>query len=490
MFMAFPLNSRPDWRNPPLLTILLIVINCAIYFGPQRWEEHALEKARAYYGQSELPRVELPRFVEYLHRGTPEQQIDAVWAQRALQANGYYPVLGLMERDPRFISALRSGQILHPDEPDYPAWREQRLKYEALKGRPFTARWASIPADWNPYALVSAAFLHGSLAHLLGNMVFLFVFGYTVEMALGRTRYLIYYLLAGVGGEIGDLITRWGSPVMGLGASGAISGLMAMYAALYGRQRIRFFYQFLFYFDYVTAPAIILLPIWIGHEFLQQLLQPNVGVAHMAHAGGLIVGGLLIWHFKAQHPQVRLPTGEIPPDPLLAERAHALALVKALRMDEARLAFAKLAEKHAQDAQLVLQYFNLAKLKPDSEDFQRAAALVFALDSADPATETQIHESFKIYLQTAKPSVRFSAEHLVRLAMRFAHMGQAADAARLGRALLARVPQHEDLPRVLLAASNALSRNQEADAATELAGLLRDRFPQSAEARIAAQQFA
>ena len=488
MFFAFPLDSKPDWRRPPLLTILLIVVNCAIFFGPQRWEEQAMEKALVYYVDSQLPALELPQFVQHLRGGTPEQRTRALWVERALQARTYAPVVEAMERDQPFIAALRSGRILHPEQADYAAWREQRLRFEAIKGPPFTARWASIPADWNPLSLVSAAFLHGSTSHLLGNMVFLFVFGYTVELALGRTRCLAYYLLAGAGGEVGDLITRWGSSGMGLGASGAIAGLMAMHATLYGKQRIRFFYQLLFYFDYVKAPAIILLPIWIGHEFLQQWLRPNGGVAYMAHAGGLIVGALLIWQFKRQRPALRMPVGEAPPDPAIAERARALALVKALRLDEARAAYAALAVKQPQDARSVLQYFNLAKLQPASADFQRAAALVFALDSADPATEAQIHESFATYLQTAKPSMHLSPENLVRLAMRFAHLGQASDSARLGRALLASDPQHEDLPRVLLAASNALSRNRNFEAAAELARELRERFPQSAESRIAAQQ--
>ena len=104
---------------------------------------------------------------------------------------------------------------------------------------------------------------------------------YTVEQTLGTKRYLALYLLAGACGDLGDLLSRWNSPIIGLGASGAISGLMASYAVLYGRQRIRFFYQFLFYFDYVKAPAIILLPVWIGHEFLQQAINSEGGIAYI-----------------------------------------------------------------------------------------------------------------------------------------------------------------------------------------------------------------
>ena len=77
---------------------------------------------------------------------------------------------------------------------------------------------------------------------------------------------------------------------LGLGASGAVSALMGMYAVLYRMRRIRFFYQFLVYFNYVTAPALLLLPAWIANELLQHWLGGR-GIAYMAHLGGLLTGG-------------------------------------------------------------------------------------------------------------------------------------------------------------------------------------------------------
>lgn len=488
MFFAFPLNSRPDWRNPPLATLLLILVNCIVFFGPQRWDAAALDKALAYYVDSDLPHIELPRFLEHLRHGSRPQQDASEWVQAALAAQDYAPVATLMENDRAFVAALRSGTLLRPVAPEYPAWREQRRHFETLRGQPFTTRWASIPADWQPASLVTAAFLHADVIHLLGNMVFLFVFGYTVELALGRPRYLAYYLLAAIGAELGDLAVRWGSLSMGLGASGAVSGLMALYVVLYGRQRIRFFYQLLFYFDTVKAPAIVLLPVWLAHELLQQQLQQD-HVAHMAHAGGLLSGALLAWDFRRRHSVVQLPSDEPSADPTLRQRARARELLQALRIDAACTAYAALARQLPQDAELVLQFFNLAKLQPASADFHGAAALVFGLEQGDDATEGKIHEAFMNYLLKAVPGGRFSSAQLARLALRFARLGQATDAARLSRALLARAPAHEDLPRVLLAASNALARNRDAPAAAELAGALCAKFPQSAEARIVAELY-
>jgi hypothetical protein len=222
-------------------------------------------------------------------------------------------------------------------------------------------------------------FLHGSFWHLLSNMVFLFAFGYTVELTLGHWRYLVLYLLCGIGGDIGDLIARWGTYGAGIGASGAISGLMAMYVVLYGARRIRFFYQFLFYFDYVSAPAIILLPLWIGTELLQHWFDSFSNVAHMAHVGGLLPAQVLAWAYKRRHPDLAVPETRAAIDPFEVDRAHAEALLRALRLDEARSAFGQLAAKARQDTVILSHYFNLARLVPASEDFHRAAAMIFAL---------------------------------------------------------------------------------------------------------------
>ncbi|MBI3371973.1 MAG: rhomboid family intramembrane serine protease [Betaproteobacteria bacterium] len=486
MLLIFPLNDKPDWRHPPWITMLLILANVLVYFGPQSRDENAADTAASFYLRSPLPRLELPRYAEYLRaRGDRDSRL---WAERidtALAKGRFEGPYALMRRDQRFLARLRAGQVLRPDEPGYAQWREQRLRYDAIRGTPFTERWASNPADWNPVTAVTSVFLHGGVAHLLGNMLFLFVFGYTVEKTLGGRRYLAFYLLAGIGGALCDLAVRWGSHSIGLGASGAISGLMAMYVVLYGRRPIKFFYQLLFYFDYVTAPAIILLPAWIAHEIFQQWFGDE-GVAYMAHAGGLVTGAMLTaWH-KHKHPETQVPASEPPSDPGMEELARAEALVKQLKIDEARDAFARLAATRPRDSRVVSQYFNLARLAPASEDFHRAAALMFALNDTDAPTSALIHEGFSTYVKTAKPAARLTSEDLARLALRFGREGHSADAARLARMLLGRTPGHAALPGVLLAAANALRRQGSVERAEDLSRELRERFPHSAEARLAA----
>ena len=485
MFFAFPLNDKPNWRKPPWATLLLIAVNLLIFFGPQSWDRAALEKAARFYFQSDLPALELPRYAEYLRERGDRDSL--LWAGRidgALASKQVVPVFKFMQNDRAFLARLDAGQVIRQGESVYARWREQHQRYEELRGTPFTDRLASNPSDFRLWTLFTSMFLHGGVAHLLGNMVFLFVFGYTLEKTLGAGRYLGYFVVAGLCGSALDLAVRWGSHVSTLGASGAISGLMAMYVVLYGRRKIKFFYQFLFYFDYVTAPAIILLPLWIGHEMFQQWFGGE-GVAYMAHAGGLISGAVLMWLQKRVKPETQAPPSIMPEDTGREEFARAEALLKQMRVDEARAVYAALAGKRPTDPSVLAPWFNLAKHKPDSVDFHRAASLIASLSGNDESTAALVLQSYQTYMQSAKPLPKYTPGEMSRLAMRFATGGQGAEAARLARLLMDRAPAHTDLPRVLLAAAHALKRKGEPDKAASLYAELKKRFPQSEEARMA-----
>ena len=124
-------------------------------------------------------------------------------------------------------------------------------------------------------------------------MVFLFMFGFTLEKALGPLLYLVCYLLGGVGASALAAWTYQGMGGLGLGASGAISALMGMYVVLYGMRRIPFFYMVLFYFNLARWPALVLLPVWIAWEGVQHLMGGG-HVAYMAHLGGLVTGAVMM----------------------------------------------------------------------------------------------------------------------------------------------------------------------------------------------------
>jgi membrane associated rhomboid family serine protease len=141
-------------------------------------------------------------------------------------------------------------------------------------------------------AVVVSMFLHGGLLHLGGNMLFLWIFGNNIEDRLGRVRYLLFYLAAGVVATASQVALDPSSVLPMIGASGAIAGVMGAYLLLYPNARIL---SLLFVFP-VEIRAKWLLGFWFVSQFF---LSPSSGVAWGAHVGGFVFGALLALGWRA-----------------------------------------------------------------------------------------------------------------------------------------------------------------------------------------------
>ena len=144
-------------------------------------------------------------------------------------------------------------------------------------------------------------FLHGGWGHLIGNAMYFWVFGNNVEDSMGRSRFLVFYLVCGLVAAATHIAVDPRSPVPTVGASGAISGVLGAYLILYPRVRVRYF-VFLFF---VRFPAWVALLWWFGTQLLTGLPQLNEinpevsgGVAVWAHVGGFVAGVLLVKLFE------------------------------------------------------------------------------------------------------------------------------------------------------------------------------------------------
>jgi len=145
--------------------------------------------------------------------------------------------------------------------------------------------------------LLTSMFLHGGWLHLLGNMLFLWVFGGSVEDRMGHSLYLVFYLISGIGAGVIHTIANWGSTLPSIGASGAISGVLGAYIVFFPRSRILTLVPLLFFFFTVRLPATLMLGYWFIIQFLSgvsTLGQENQGgVAWWAHIGGFLLGVIL-----------------------------------------------------------------------------------------------------------------------------------------------------------------------------------------------------
>jgi rhomboid family protein len=163
--------------------------------------------------------------------------------------------------------------------------------------------------------IFASMFLHGGWLHLIGNMLFLFVFGRSIEDRYGHLQFLLLYFLSGLAAAVTHILLNAGSAVPTIGASGAIAGILGAYAVCFPRARITTLIFLVFFFWRVEIPALFLLGYWFliqfvaGYQMLAIETATGGGVAWWAHVGGFIAGILLAIILR---PVRRGPVVEVP----------------------------------------------------------------------------------------------------------------------------------------------------------------------------------
>ncbi len=214
---------------------------------------------------------------------------------------------------------IQAGREAPPIFDPYYAYTTRRLPgqsvstYAIAQDDWFLMQYALIPAEllggtdlpptipipiW--LTLLSAMFLHGSILHVLGNMLYLWIFGDNVEDAMGPVRFLIFYLLCGAVASFAQIAIAPGSSIPTIGASGAIAGVLAAYFMLYPYAKVLTIIPIFFFLRLVAVPAVFLLGFW----FVLQVISgagsfgSSGGVAWFAHIGGFVAGLLLVGPFR------------------------------------------------------------------------------------------------------------------------------------------------------------------------------------------------
>jgi membrane associated rhomboid family serine protease len=170
---------------------------------------------------------------------------------------------------------------------------------ELIGGDAFVMAWSAIPAQivsghhW--ITILTAMFMHGSWSHIIGNMVFLWAFSPEIEDAMGRVRYLVFYLAGGLVAMLAQIAAVPHSTVPNLGASGAIAAVMGAFLVIYPRDRIRTVLIIFVFIKVTFIPACLLIGFWFLTQLVHAGAVANVqsgGVAYLAHIGGFIFGAV------------------------------------------------------------------------------------------------------------------------------------------------------------------------------------------------------
>ena len=175
----------------------------------------------------------------------------------------------------------------------------------------FIARYGVIPDQFHWYTLITSQFLHGGWLHIIGNMIFLWAFGRTLEDAMGSAKFLAFYLMCGMAAGLTQAYVTAGSHVPSIGASGAIAGVMGAYVLKFPRAQIYSLVFIVVFITRVEIPALFFIPYW----FITQVFNgagsigySNVsesGTAWFAHIGGFIAGLILVSIMGTQSRYVR-----------------------------------------------------------------------------------------------------------------------------------------------------------------------------------------
>ena len=483
MFIV-PVTGNISRRNLPLLTIGLILINCLIFFIFQSNQAEEYMEAEGYYFTSGLAEMEIYRFIEYRH-ATMDEPMDSQELDR-LNDEELTELYLKMREDGEFEAKLKNEEIITPQDPEYDEWKQLRNWYEDLHSKIISTRYGFTPAEAKPITLFTHMFLHGSFQHLLGNMIFLWLLGCMIEMGSSRVFYSITYLLTGLGAVTLFWLMHSKSGIQLVGASGAISGLMGTFCALYGRKKVKFFYSLGIYFNYIKAPAIILLPVWIAKEIFFLYTDDLGNVAYEAHLGGLIsgavmglVGFILFRKANAERLETDEPVDEISP---LIERA--LAHVGRLEMDDASRLLEQALVKDPNHINAMTHLFNIHKNSPRDPQFHEIARKLLnrlIVDNAHHQTARQVFEEYTKL--TDRPCL--TADLYLRMISVLAGSGYPEKAEGIMSMFLKQKPDLPGIPAALLKLAEGFREKGIGEKHHRCLMLLGKRFPDTTEGQIA-----
>lgn len=414
--LILPMERTFNIRRPPVVTLLLLIVNTVVFLATSGSDDETLAAAVVAYEEQEILATELPLYGDYLaEEATGPEHWRDIESVEALSSYEHFHLIVQLLVDDNYAQYLEDHSDLFTHMELDALERKQEIT-ETYIPRLIIYRFGFVPAEFSFLTLFSSQFLHGGWAHLIGNMVILVLLGITVEQLLGSFNYTLFYLLSGAFGAVVYGLVHFGSPMPAVGASGAISGLMGMYVAAYGKRKIRFFYWIGVYFNYAKLPALMMLPVWVGKEVFDFFFtESNVG--YTAHAGGLVAGAGLVLLGKSSFAKVdtEIIENRNEENEYREDLEHALQLVDRADFQAAKQALSRLLERYPDDARALFQLVQIAKAKPGSKDYHLATYnyLKSVLSTGSVSSDTL--SIIRDYLSLAAPGPRIRGQLLAQM---------------------------------------------------------------------------
>ena len=485
--LIIPLTGKISKQNPPIVTILLILINCFVFFIFQWGDDEKYRKAFEFYLESGLAKMELTRYRDYIIDTRGEGSLPAFLEQKELSDDAFMHLYPEMQRDKVFLNKLHNEEIITTEDPEYGSWKSLRMHFDAMKAQTVAQKYGFKPAERNWLTTITHMFLHGGFMHLLGNMVFLWLVGCVLELGCGRAFYLALYLLTGVAAVWFFGLIYMSSTTPLVGASGAIAGLMGAFTVLYGKKKIKVFYSFGFYFNYAKVAGITLLPVWIGKEIFQLLFGGYSQIAYVAHIGGLASGALLGFvNLRFLGKASEEVFGEDPREKIPQLLEGAMQAIGKLDMKGARPLLEEVLDIDPQNRDALIHLFNMDKLNPRHPRFHKTASRLFHLLISDDKAHQTLFVTYREYRHLSK-KLKISPDLTFRIASAFSTHGYFDESARIMDMFLKKRPGYQDLPNGMLRLGQAYLKNGRKKRGKQCLQIVCQKFPGTAESKIARQ---
>lgn len=411
--LIVPIEKKLDFKHPPITLLSIVIINILIFLLYQSGDNQKIEQSLNTYQKERFLEAEWPYITKHLNNN---KQLDLLAEYNELyQQKDQQELIFRILIHPTFFDYYKPlATILYDDEAERRLTLRENLN-NTMKSLSFI-RFGLTPNKTDPLTFISYQFLHGDLMHLLGNMFFLVIFGFAVEAAIGHLRFLSFYLISGVGGGLLYSIIDLNNISSLVGASGSISGVMAMYLAIFRLKKIEFFYWFFIFIGYVRAPALLILPFYIGKEIFSFYHDVHSNVAFMAHAGGLITGGIAIGILYKLTPEkfnVEYIEKDQTENPIQQDLAALYKAMENFSFSSALTLSNEIIEKYGQNTEIQLLRYQL--LKVEKNNHQDCAVELLSLPTIE---HHHLQKIERVWIENPESYKALKNSNLYRLGMR------------------------------------------------------------------------
>ena len=459
--IILPVERRLNWKHPPIVLISIIVLNILLFFLYQSGDTERYFSAATEYAESGYLEDEWPHYETYLEQNDRHELLEELRSYR--EEGQDFLLVSQIITDRGFYHYLETNgpSLFYPSF--YYEWVDVRSDINEKIDSISAIRFGLKPNDLSVIDLFMYQFLHGDFLHLMGNMMFLMICGFVVEAVLGHLPFLGFYLLGGVVAGLVHAAMDFTSEQPLVGASGSLSAVMAMYLILYRWKSIRFFYWFYVIVGYFRAPAIILLPVYIGKELISYYTDPDSNVAFMAHAGGFLAGAVSVGALSYFRPELlKLDYLEAPDDDTEHYRQQLADIYDALekyRFDTAFHRIEQTIEEHGDQFELLLLRHNLLKLKRNRTWLQSLNTIL----SYDYTTDEELRQQREVWSDSRSYARYISSEALVGAAINFSNLDDLSFSEEIFTLLKKRKADPQELGRVANSLARGWSRQNRAE---------------------------